>query len=267
MEVIGNTIARLRRERGMTQEALAEVIGVSAQTISKWENSAYCPDVALLSVIADVFGVSIDMLYGREAVKHTVMPEHAIDRVIECARETFVAACYDPERDGSFEEQLAQYKKVMKLDERHRSVIENDRDVLYFREKLGALALRRPEDGWNTLFDHEGVAALLRLLAEEDFHRAMQLILKKRMLTFTIPSLAKQCGIADGAALERMLAECGLFARRELMIDETPLTYYELVAGESRLFLLYAVMAFAKEMVEYQGVHYCFFGNMNYFTP
>ena len=36
---ISVNIAKLRRERGLTQEALAEVIGVSAQTISKWENS------------------------------------------------------------------------------------------------------------------------------------------------------------------------------------------------------------------------------------
>lgn len=37
MDKIAANIARLRREHGMTQEALAEVIGVSAQTISKWE--------------------------------------------------------------------------------------------------------------------------------------------------------------------------------------------------------------------------------------
>ncbi|MBQ7849000.1 MAG: helix-turn-helix domain-containing protein [Clostridia bacterium] len=267
MESMARMIAQLRRERGMTQEALAEMIGVAAQTVSKWENQATCPDVALLPMIADVFGVTIDVLYGREAGHASVTPEQAIERVIESVRETYVAACYEPERDGRFEDELAAYKRAMTLDARHRSVIESDRDVLYFREALGALALRKPEDGWNTLFGRNDVADYMRLLADEAFRRAMQTILSKRMLTFTLPSLAKQCGVEDSAALGEKLLASGLFARRELMIDEAPLTYYELTMGESRLFLLYAVLAFAQELVDYQGVHYCFFGNMNYFTP
>lgn len=267
MERLAKMIAQLRRERSMTQEALAEELGVSAQTVSKWENQTTCPDVALLPVIADVFGVTIDALYGREDGRRTVLPEQAIDRVIENVRETFVAVCYDPEHDGRFEDELSRYKKAMLQDERHRSVIENDRDVLYFREKLGAMALRHPEEGWNTLFAREEVAELLRLLADEGFRRLMQLMLQKRMLTFTISSVMNKCGMQDAAHLEKMLMDSRLFARRELMIDEKPLTYYELAGGESKLFLLYAVLAFAQEYVDHQGVHYCFFGNMNYFTP
>lgn len=267
MEVIGNTIARLRRERGMTQEALAEVIGVSAQTISKWENSTYCPDVALLPVIADVFGVTVDALFGREDSRRALTAEQAVDHVIECARETFVAACYEPERDGRFEDELAAYKRAMTLDDRHRSVIENDRDVLYFREKLGVLALRKPEEGWNPLFTRPDVAELLRLIADDDFRRAMQVIISRRLLTFTLPSLAKQCRAEDAGTLAQKLLDSGLFIRRELMIDEAPLTYFELVGGEGKLLLLYAVLSFAQEYADYQSVHYCFFGNMNYFTP
>ena len=40
-----------------------------------------------------------------------------------------------------------------------------------------------------------------------------------------------------------------------------------MAGGESRLPLLYAVLSFAQEYVDHQSVHYCFFGNMNYFTP
>jgi len=267
MDKIAANIARLRREHGMTQEALAEVIGVSAQTISKWETSTTYPDIALLPVLADIFGVTIDALYGREAAHATVTPQEAIERVIESARESFVAACYEPERDGCIADQLAQYKRAMTLDARHRSVIESDRDVLYFREKLGALALRKPEDGWSSLFARPENLDILRLTVDEDFRRAMQVIISRRMLTFTLPSLAKAAGAEDAQRLEVMLQISGLFARRELLLDEAPLVYYELVAGESKLFLLYAVMVFAQEYAEHQSVHYCFFGNMDYFTP
>ena len=263
---IAANIALLRRERGMTQEALAEVIGVSPQTISKWENSTTYPDIALLPVLADVFGVTIDVLYGRE-MQQSLLPENAIDNVIEHARRTFVGVCYNPELDGKFEDQLAQYKKVMQADPRHRSVIENDRDVLYFREKLGVLALRKPEEGWSSLFSHTENADLLRLLADEDFRRAMQVIISRRMLNFTLPSLAKMAEVEDAEHLGVMLEASQLFAQRALLIDEAPLIFYELTQGESKLHLLYAVLAFAQELMTYEGVHYCFIGNSQYFTP
>ena len=59
---IGNNIAALRKEKGITQEELANILGVSAQAVSKWENNSSCPDVALLSDIADYFGVTVDAL-------------------------------------------------------------------------------------------------------------------------------------------------------------------------------------------------------------
>ncbi len=264
---IAQSIARLRREGGMTQEALAEMIGVSAQTISKWENSTTWPDVALLPVIADVFGVTIDALYGREETRRAIPADKAVDQVVEAVREAVVGTIWNPETDGKFEDELEKYRKVMQGDPRQRSVVENDRDVLYFREAVGALALRRPQEGWNSLFAHDDAAALLRTLSDDDFRRAMRFILQKRMLTFTLPSLMKQCGAQDAAHLEECLMACGCFARRELMIDEAPLTYYELVYGEMKLYLLYAVMAFAGEYAGYIANHYCFIGNSNYFTP
>lgn len=59
---IGNNIAALRKEKSITQEELAKILGVSAQAVSKWENNSSCPDVALLTDIADYFGVTVDAL-------------------------------------------------------------------------------------------------------------------------------------------------------------------------------------------------------------
>ena len=61
---IGERIKTLRRERGMTQERLAARLGVSGQAVSKWENRLTAPDISLLPVIAGVFGVSLDCLFG-----------------------------------------------------------------------------------------------------------------------------------------------------------------------------------------------------------
>lgn len=61
---IGNQIKALRTQRGTTQEALAEKLGVSAQAVSKWERGAATPDIQLLPAISAFFGVSIDELFA-----------------------------------------------------------------------------------------------------------------------------------------------------------------------------------------------------------
>ena len=51
-EKIGIFIATLRKERGLTQTALAEMLGISNRTVSKWENGDGLPDISLLPSIA-----------------------------------------------------------------------------------------------------------------------------------------------------------------------------------------------------------------------
>ena len=61
---INENIKRLRQEKGITQERLAQFLGVTFQSISKWERSESYPDITLLPAIADFFSVSIDELLG-----------------------------------------------------------------------------------------------------------------------------------------------------------------------------------------------------------
>ncbi len=56
----------LRKGRGLTQEQLAEALGISCQAVSKWETGLSFPDVSLLPIMADYFGVSIDYLLGHD---------------------------------------------------------------------------------------------------------------------------------------------------------------------------------------------------------
>jgi transcriptional regulator with XRE-family HTH domain len=61
---MGENIAALRRVAGMTQEMLADRLGVTSQAVSKWERQLSCPDVSLLPAVAEVFGVGIDELFA-----------------------------------------------------------------------------------------------------------------------------------------------------------------------------------------------------------
>lgn len=63
-----NIITALRKERGWTQTALADQIGIAPQSVSKWECGVGYPDVTLFPVIADLFDVPIGVLFGEETI-------------------------------------------------------------------------------------------------------------------------------------------------------------------------------------------------------
>lgn len=63
---LGNRIAYYRKLNAMTQEELAVRLNISSQAVSKWEQQLSSPDIMLLPVIAEVFDISIDELFGRK---------------------------------------------------------------------------------------------------------------------------------------------------------------------------------------------------------
>ena len=65
-ETLGKRIVANRKKKGMTQDQLAEKLGITAQAVSKWENDQSCPDIAMLPKLAEIFGISTDALLGYE---------------------------------------------------------------------------------------------------------------------------------------------------------------------------------------------------------
>ena len=75
---IGKRIAALRRKKGLKQEDLAQMLEVTAQAVSKWENDLTCPDISLLPKLASILGVSVDeLLSGKQEQQPvvTLVPE------------------------------------------------------------------------------------------------------------------------------------------------------------------------------------------------
>lgn len=72
---MGQIIKNLRKGRGFTQEELAERLGVTYQTISKWENDSGMPDISQIVPLATIFDVSTDFLFG---IDHTSETEDAL---------------------------------------------------------------------------------------------------------------------------------------------------------------------------------------------
>ncbi|MBR5137655.1 MAG: helix-turn-helix transcriptional regulator [Clostridia bacterium] len=70
---LGKRIATLRKEKGMTQDDIAQKLDVSSQAVSKWENDQTCPDISLLPRLANILGITVDeLLSGKEEMKPIV---------------------------------------------------------------------------------------------------------------------------------------------------------------------------------------------------
>ena len=73
-ETIGSRIAGARKAKGMTQEELANILGVSSQAVSKWENDASCPDISMLPRLAKELGLTTDELLTGKSNEVKMVP-------------------------------------------------------------------------------------------------------------------------------------------------------------------------------------------------
>ena len=73
---LGEKMAQYRKRNNLTQDGVAEALGVTPQAVSKWENDASCPDIMLLPRLADLYNTTVDELLSRESAPVAmVVPE------------------------------------------------------------------------------------------------------------------------------------------------------------------------------------------------
>lgn len=94
---MGKEIRRLRTARGLTQEALAAALNVTAQTVSKWECGTSVPDVQMLPEIAVFFGITIDQLFA-------MTPEQQLERI---ENRIYCHGLFDEAEKRQIEQQLS----------------------------------------------------------------------------------------------------------------------------------------------------------------
>ena len=79
---IGETIRQLRREKDITQEQLAEALGITSRAVSQWENGRTAPDISQLPALANFFDVTTDHLLGVDIDRR----EEEIERILKHIR-------------------------------------------------------------------------------------------------------------------------------------------------------------------------------------
>ena len=159
--MIAEKIKKYRKERDLTQEALANVLGVSFQSVSKWETGDGYPDITLLPSIANYFGVTVDELIGNDEIS---------------AREDVQKNYFDVVQKLTREERLALALKYNKKYPRNwhiaaslmNEISRHHRDKLgEYREMLYALCERLLKECTDSVIRRNAVASIC-LICEED---------------------------------------------------------------------------------------------------
>ncbi|MBQ3100863.1 MAG: helix-turn-helix transcriptional regulator [Clostridia bacterium] len=239
---IGRNIADLRKSEGMTQEQLAEILGVSTQTISKWENALTMPDIMLLPVIAECFNISIDELYsGKNPNQNQVridyddIPETLYDSIIELTQRGWVNSVEGKDIDIE--------KKRMK------DYLQENRQVktATFSNKSGAVIatseiglIHRGKSNADQLTD-DGIGRVLEVLSNTAVRKVFAYETENMPKYVTAAYAAKKCGLSFDEAAQALdlLTEIHVNYLTDVMIDEdNPVRMYSLDSGEWVMYTL-----------------------------
>lgn len=117
---LGENIRSLRTARGLTQEQFGYEMGVSSQAVSRWENGATYPDITMLPMIADFFGVTLDELMGR-------------GRELDAKeREAFFKRMHELYDRGEISEVLGAYDKMLQGHPNDAYLLHGKAVILYY---------------------------------------------------------------------------------------------------------------------------------------
>ncbi len=146
---IGANIKHLRKERDITQEEFAQLLGVSCQSVSRWENRLCYPDMEFLPTIAEFFNVTVDKLLGVNEVMEQQRVNHYLDRFQEAISLGKVYDCIEIAREGvaEYPNSYPLLNKLMyalftsgdsdgNIPEWHENMLKNDAEIIALGERI-----------------------------------------------------------------------------------------------------------------------------------
>lgn len=263
---IGERIAALRKTKAMTQDELASAIGVSAQSVSKWETGTTMPDILLLPVLADFFDVTVDALYGRTPqesceLSYNEVPDAAVDALLVTMQRAFVDK-NDPEKPTP-EERAAQCRRFFAEHPGSQTQINSDRgDTVYVSPEISFI--RQPNKGDpRSLLENEEAAVFLGMLTDPIVRRVLsyQRTLVWDSRSYTASTVARKCGLSEeeaAAALET-LTKWKLNRCSEVDTGDGILRIYH-PCDRARMPLVDAILALAARLANFRQVYFCYRG-------
>lgn len=264
--ILGEQIAKFRKDLNMTQEDLGRAVGISAQAVSRWECGG-APDVTLLPAVADALGVTIDALFGREdgekiniedAVRQrmlTIPKERRLDWL--CRLVWSAAGALDADRmedAANFSryvnrcqmESIIHNGKTYRMLERTRIMLESGFVLGVRADDMSYAAIfPEPEAGWEPFLESNDLyRRLFALLARPHCLEVLEYLHSKPSRigrNFMIGAVVRQTGF-DAAEVEEILkalAELNILLVTELETEEDVVDSFCLYENESLVPFLY----------------------------
>ena len=198
-------IKRLRLEKDMTQEQLATKLGVSAQAVSKWETSETYPDGALLVPLANELEVSLDELFGNDAVSMADIS----GRIIKLIHNTEATERFNVARDIGWQIERGLFNCRMEIEKKYDpNEIKNQKNASYILDDNGFTIVSngkepffsvfpQPAEGYgHFLNDKDDLQKIFAALSHTDTMNALiYLYHKAENYVFESSVLAKDCDI------------------------------------------------------------------------
>ena len=267
MAALGENIALYRRKRELTQEALGEAVGVSMQAVRKWENGGL-PDTTLLPAIARTLGVSIDALFGVDAVPEGV--EQAIARDVGgLPKEERMARAF--ELCWALQRALFGITELEEANDIHWFM---DKEKDHFSQILlnSGIALMEidcfshyfflapePKEGWDKrLQNREEHTKLFALLAQPDVYDLLVFLYQRDQNPFTVRLIEKQLSIPPERSREILtgFAAYKLVKIKRLELDDETIEVFSPDVSPS----LIGVLTFANELCRTPTSFSCYSG-------
>ena len=268
--ILSERIAALRKERGLTQEQLGRLVGVSYQAVGKWEKGG-APDIELLPVLSRQLGVTIDALFGMEGGEQE-NPADAVGRWLRgfpvkerldqfCRLVWGIKQYFLPDEYGEISLPMTDYPETCKFacgngsELLQLSQIAAEGGVFFdvHAEDLSFVTLwPRPQGGWGQwLLPKEEYRRLFAVLARPGCLELMEYIYNREIGWFSASVVTKHLNMAREAAEELLeaLAEVHLVSSMELELEEGETNVYEV----SEPWKLIPFLVLARTLMQYES--------------
>lgn len=272
IEIIGATIAKLRKEKGVTQEELAKSVGISPQAVSKWENGGV-PDTELLPKIADFFETSIDTLFGHNIINYSDIEKALMHKIMETEPdkrfEIVFELCWTMERamcgEISEGESIDDYQSKLAKSEQIYSSILTDNG--YTRMGIANmlqyfLIVPEIEDKELAFLKDMDYTALFKDLSNKMVFDAMVMLNKRESSKFFTPNLLiRNMGVDLDNALHvlKTLQKYDIISTTQIEMDDLIQDVYIFHPTPS----FTAMLIFAREIINKPCVFSYFMGGRN----
>lgn len=257
MSTLGKNIAAYRKNTGLTQEKLAEMIGISPQSVSKWENDVSLPDTALLPVLAEIFSVSIDALFGTATAQDS-NKENSPKTVFDFMLKTIFTHFGHMASSDEFKE----YETAVNAPNAVQTALFTETNgALWGNENIGIIFRHAPEVFLDNLADlSEETQNVLSLLSDPASMSVLRQLLQNP-IGYSAAYLAKKCALDPSKAEEILekLSTVTLAEKVTHMIDDEPVAMWKHTSSHKMLFI-YTIFLMA-EKIHSPDNYYCYSGS------